>query len=92
MATAHAMKTNHSSFSECTEAIKPLTAEEKEEKKKQSVHFKIWVFHFDCISFRLQERIVARRKEQQQADEQKAIEMEKKRITDGKTLLEIKQK
>jgi hypothetical protein len=44
MATAHAMKTNHSSFSECTEAIKPLTAEEKEEKKKQSelfVHFKI---------------------------------------------------
>ncbi len=42
--------------------------------------------------FRIQERIVARRKEQQIADEQKAIEMERKRIHDGKTLLEIKQK
>ncbi len=34
-ATAHAMKTNHSSFSECTDVIKPLTAEEKEEMKKK---------------------------------------------------------
>ncbi|CAF3449303.1 unnamed protein product [Rotaria sp. Silwood1] len=74
-ATAHAMKTNHSSFSECTETIKPLTAEEKEEMKKK-----------------IQERIVARRKEQQVADEKKAIEMEKKRIVEGKTLSEIKQK
>ncbi|CAF3960535.1 unnamed protein product [Rotaria sp. Silwood2] len=74
-ATAHAMRTNHSSFSECTETIKPLTAEEKEEMKKK-----------------IQERIVARRKEQQVADEKKAIEMEKKRIVEGKTLLEIKQK
>ncbi|CAF4737091.1 unnamed protein product [Rotaria socialis] len=40
----------------------------------------------------IQERIVARRKEQQMADEKKAIDMEKKRISDGKTLLEIKQK
>ncbi|CAF0789681.1 unnamed protein product [Adineta steineri] len=74
-ATAHALRTNHSSFSECTEAIKPLTAEEKEEMKKK-----------------LQERIVARRKEQQIADEKNAIEMEKKRISDAKSLLEIKQK
>ncbi|CAF2444473.1 unnamed protein product [Rotaria sp. Silwood2] len=74
-ATAHAMRTNHSSFSECTETIKPLTTEEKEEMKKK-----------------IQERIVARRKEQQVADEKKAIEMEKKRIVEGKTLLEIKQK
>jgi hypothetical protein len=29
------MKTNHSSFSECTDVIKPLTAEEKEEMKKK---------------------------------------------------------
>jgi hypothetical protein len=35
---------------------------------------------------------VARRKEQDIADKQKAIEMEKKRITDGKTLSELKQK
>jgi hypothetical protein len=41
---------------------------------------------------RIQERIVARRKEQQVADDQKAIEMEKRRIAEGKTLLEIKQK
>ncbi|UJR23750.1 hypothetical protein I4U23_026727 [Adineta vaga] len=75
MATAHALRTNHSSFSECTEAVKPLTAEEKEEMKKK-----------------LQERIVARRQEQKLADEQKALEMEKKRITDGKALLELKQK
>ncbi len=34
-ATAHAMKTNHSSFSECTDVVKPLTAEEKEEMKKR---------------------------------------------------------
>ncbi len=34
-ATAHAMRTNHSSFSECTDVIKPLTAEEKEEMKKK---------------------------------------------------------
>ncbi|CAF0790458.1 unnamed protein product [Rotaria sordida] len=74
-ATAHAMRTNHSSFSECTEVLKPLTAEEKEEMKKK-----------------IQERIVARRKEQQVADEKKAIEMEKKRISEGKSLLEIKQK
>jgi hypothetical protein len=29
------MKTNHSSFSECIDVIKPLTAEEKEEMKKK---------------------------------------------------------
>ncbi|CAF1378350.1 unnamed protein product [Adineta ricciae] len=75
MATAHALRTNHSSFSECTEAIKPLTAEEKEEMKKK-----------------LQERIVARRQEQKIAEEQKAIEMEKKRIVDGKALSDLKQK
>ncbi len=44
------------------------------------------------VFFRIQERIVARRKEQQIADEQKAIEMEKKRILDGKVLSDIKQK
>ena len=44
------------------------------------------------LEFRIQERIVARRKEQQVADDQKAIEMEKKRIVDGKSLLELKQK
>jgi len=74
-ATAHAMRTNHSSFSECTDVIKPLTTEEREEMKKK-----------------IQERIVARRKEQQIADEQKALEMEKKRIIDGKTLSDLKQK
>jgi hypothetical protein len=74
-ATAHALKTNHSSFSECTDVIKPLTAEEKEEMKK-----------------RIQERIVARRKEQQMEDEEKAKEMERKRIMDGKVLSELKQK
>lgn len=74
-ATAHAVRTNHSSFSECTEQIKPLTAEEKEEMKKK-----------------LQERIIARRQEQQSADEQRAKEMEKKRIVDGKALSELKQK
>jgi hypothetical protein len=42
--------------------------------------------------FRLQERIVARRQEQQIADKQKAVEMEKKRITDGKLLSDLKQK
>jgi len=36
-ATAHAVRTNHSSFSECTEQIKPLTAEEREEMKKKFV-------------------------------------------------------
>jgi len=74
-ATFHAMKTNHSSFSECTESIKPPTAEEKEEMRK-----------------RIQARIVERRKEQQMAEEQSAIEMEKKRVADGKALLELKQK
>ena len=44
------------------------------------------------LLFRIQERIVARRREQQVEEEQKAKEMEKKRITDGKTLSEIKQK
>ncbi len=34
-ATAHAMRTNHSSFSECTDVLKPLSAEEKEEMKKK---------------------------------------------------------
>ena len=34
-ATAHALKTNHSSFSECTEGIKPLSIEEREEMKKK---------------------------------------------------------
>jgi hypothetical protein len=29
------MRTNHSSFSETTDVIKPLTAEEKEEMKKK---------------------------------------------------------
>lgn len=47
---------------------------------------------FFYLSFRIQERIVARRKEQQETDEKNAIEMEKKRIADGKSLLEIKQK
>ncbi len=46
--------------------------------------------HF--LFLRIQERIVARRKEQQIADEQKAIEMEKKRILDGKVLSDLKQK
>ena len=44
------------------------------------------------LKFRIQERIVARRKEQQLEDEQKAKEMEKKRIVDGKALSELKQK
>jgi len=35
-ATTHAMRTNHSSFSECTDVIKPLTAEEKEDMKKKN--------------------------------------------------------
>ncbi len=48
--------------------------------------------NFFYFYFRIQERIVARRKEQDIADKEKAIEMEKKRITEGKTLLEIKQK
>lgn len=34
-ATFHAAKTNHSSFSECTESVKPLTAEEREAMKKR---------------------------------------------------------
>jgi hypothetical protein len=34
-ATTHAMKTNHSSFSECIDVIKPPTAEEKEEMKRR---------------------------------------------------------
>ena len=34
-ATAHAMRTKHSSFSECTEEIKPLTEEEKAEMRKR---------------------------------------------------------
>ncbi|CAF0965295.1 unnamed protein product [Didymodactylos carnosus] len=34
-ATFHATKTNHSSFSECTETVKPLTDEEREEMKKK---------------------------------------------------------
>jgi hypothetical protein len=85
------MRTNHSSFSECTDAIKPLTAEDKEEmKKKFELHLNFTKRIF--ISCRIQERIVARRKEQQIADEQKALEMEKKRILDGKVLSEIKQK
>lgn len=42
--------------------------------------------------FRIQERIVARRKEQQVAEQQKEVEMEKKRIVDGKALSELKQK
>jgi len=41
---------------------------------------------------RLQERIVARRKEQQLADEERSKEMERKRISDGKALSELKQK
>jgi hypothetical protein len=44
------------------------------------------------FSDRIQERIVARRKEQQIEDEQKAKEMERKRIAEGKTLSELKQK
>ena len=90
-ATFHATKTNHSSFSECTEVIKPLTDEEKEEMKKKYGFFYVLKSIFD-LSVRIQERIVARRKEQQIADEKKAIEMEKKRIADGKTLSELKQK
>lgn len=41
---------------------------------------------------RIQERIAARRKEQIVEEEKKSIEMEKKRITDGKALSELKQK
>ena len=41
---------------------------------------------------RIQERIAERRREQQIEDEQKAKEMERKRIADGKVLSEIKQK
>lgn len=93
MATAHALRTNHSSFSECTEAIKPLTAEEKEEMKKKLVRLSVF-FNFMILLLypRLQERIVARRQEQKIAEEQKTLEMEKKRIVDGKALLELKQK
>ena len=35
---AHAMKTQHSSFSESTEEIKPLTAEEKKEQLDRFVN------------------------------------------------------
>lgn len=87
------MKTNHSSFSECTDVVKPLTAEEKEDmKKKFERHFIFFVKQLFEIFFRIQERIVLRRKEQQIAEQQKEIEMEKKRIVDGKALLDIKQK
>ena len=93
MATAHALRTNHSSFSECTEAIKPLTAEEKEEMKKKLVWLSVFFnFRILLLYTRLQERIVARRQEQKVAEEQKAIEMEKKRIVDGKALSDLKQK
>ena len=44
------------------------------------------------VSSRIQERIVVRRKEQQIADEQKNLEMERKRIVDGKALSDLKQK
>jgi len=41
---------------------------------------------------KIQERIAARRKEQIIEEEKKTLEMEKKRITDGKALSELKQK
>ena len=92
-ATAHAVRTNHSSFSECTDVIKPLTAEEKEEMKKKYPKHHKYPEKFNPILYcRIQERIAVRRKEQQVEEEQKAKEMERKRIVDGKVLLELKQK
>ena len=92
-ATAHALKTNHSSFSECTEGLKPLSMEEKEEMKKKYIEtHSAFKKRLLFPSSRIQERIVARRKEQQIADEQKNLEMERKRIVDGKALSDLKQK
>jgi hypothetical protein len=48
-ATAHAMRTDHSSFSECADRIKPPTAEEKEEMKKKYKNFIIIFRIFHCV-------------------------------------------
>lgn len=61
-------------------------------KKKYSKHHNYPEEFNRILYFRIQERIAARRKEQQVEEEQKAKEMEKKRVVDGKMLLELKQK
>ena len=52
-ATAHAMRTDHSSFSECADRIKPPTAEEKEEmKKKYKFCFNFQDFYLSFLEFK----------------------------------------
>jgi hypothetical protein len=56
-AQAHAARTQHASFSESTEEIKPLTEEEKEEQRLKlvfSVQFNSIQFNISLLPFLLQ--------------------------------------